>query len=151
MSIRLGRSRTCFRREKFLRARGAVTRVVKVRTASLGETACGCADGRAERRGTDKGTEIPPPYARDSGRGRRRGGRMVARAPAFCQNPRLSSTKAPFGAFGGGAGAGAAARARFLARGARRARGGRSARRAGGSLEGGVPVPLVSRPRLPVD
>src|SRR4029450_5808607 len=101
MSIRLGRSRTCFRREKFLRARGAVTRVVKVRTASLGETACGCADGRAERRGTDKGTEVPPPYARDSGRGRRRGGRMVARAPAFCQNPRFSRTKAPFGAFVG--------------------------------------------------
>src|SRR6266550_5717986 len=29
MSIRLGRSRTCLRREKLLRARGAATRVVK--------------------------------------------------------------------------------------------------------------------------
>src|SRR5215210_5116431 len=35
MSIRLGRSRTCFRREKLLRARGATAVLLKVGTASL--------------------------------------------------------------------------------------------------------------------
>ncbi len=35
MSIRLGRSRTCFRREKLLRARGATAVLLKVVTASL--------------------------------------------------------------------------------------------------------------------
>src|SRR6187551_2730427 len=49
MSIRLGRSRTCFRREKLLRARGATAVLLKVGTASLyGEQRC----QRAER-GTD--------------------------------------------------------------------------------------------------
>src|SRR6186997_1993770 len=50
MSIRLGRSRTCFRREKLLRARGATAVLLKVGTASLygvpriTEQRCGRAD-----------------------------------------------------------------------------------------------------------
>src|SRR5207237_10366781 len=45
MSIRLGRSRTCFRREKLVRARGAATLLVKCGSLPL-RLAAVCTDGR---------------------------------------------------------------------------------------------------------
>src|SRR5262245_32537345 len=65
MSIKLGRSRTCFRREKLLRARGATVVLLKMRQPPL--TACGDGDGgarkaRAEpRRLADRHTPPQPP------------------------------------------------------------------------------------------
>src|ERR671912_193235 len=87
MSIRLGRSRTCLRREKFLRARGAVTRVVKVRTASLEETAW-CLGGRTSGNGAEP-LRVPkyPLRAQGIPDGFAVGGdRMVARVSPDCQS-----------------------------------------------------------------
>src|SRR5437763_15093661 len=57
MSIRLGRSRTCLRREKLLRARGAATRVVKSGCLPYGyEVDVEMRTGE-RRRGTDKYSE----------------------------------------------------------------------------------------------
>src|SRR5215207_5732605 len=170
MSIRLGRSRTCLRREKFLRARGAVTRVVKVRTASLGETAWVC--GRTSGNGAEP-LRVPKDPLRAQGipDGFAAGGvRMVARVRTDCQ---AVAPKAPFGAFGGRVrGCFAALGRRRGGTSGRRARrgatpcalglsggragrgrrsGGRRARRARLGLEGAVTVRLVRRPGLLVD
>src|SRR5215210_899285 len=61
MSIRLGRSRTCFRREKLLRARGAATPLLNYE-ASLGNGLRMC--GRTSTAGTDQLTEIGHACAR---------------------------------------------------------------------------------------
>src|SRR3954468_10732579 len=49
MSIRLGRSRTCFRREKLVRARGATVVLLKMRQPPL--TACRVGGARKARGG----------------------------------------------------------------------------------------------------
>src|SRR5918992_3810232 len=79
MSIRLGRSRTCFRREKLLRARGAATPLLNYE-ASLGnglemwKNVQADVDGRnrpAYRRTTSlrKGTPNPLPQCREYSEG----------------------------------------------------------------------------------
>src|SRR6478735_254726 len=88
MSIRLGRSRTCFRREKLLRARGAATRVLKA--GCLPYCLCGeliNADRRTgeSRRGTAKYSERP-------GGGARASDRVVAR---WCTHYRRAFGGAP--------------------------------------------------------
>src|SRR5207248_11057688 len=75
MSIRLGRSRTCFRREYDLRARGAATLVAKKR-ASLEKAGVqcesavsACEDANVRDVGaTRQGTEETPSSARAAGR-----------------------------------------------------------------------------------
>src|SRR5919198_6121466 len=85
MSIRLGRSRTCFRREKLLRARGAATVVVKVGISlpygsegGTGQNVGGTAQHSGKR----------PPSARQASRT----GRVLRRTIAN----RLEKWKGPF-------------------------------------------------------
>src|SRR6187455_1675287 len=77
MSIRLGRSRTCFRREKLVRARGATIVLLKMRQPPL--TACRVGGARklgAERRRiADAHAPPQPPLWR---RRRKRPSRSVA-------------------------------------------------------------------------
>src|ERR1700745_4113709 len=73
MSIRLGRSRTCLRREKLLRARGAATRVVKSGCLPYGyEVNVEMRTGE-RRRGTAK-------YSERGGGCESAGGQVAARA-----------------------------------------------------------------------
>src|SRR5918912_695376 len=89
MSIRFGRSRTCFRREKLFRARGAATLLVKWRCLPLRlEKKCGQAELRRD----------PPRY--------RKGGclrkRKHARAAPRCADASPNAPEAPDqGASGG--------------------------------------------------
>src|SRR5262245_44504136 len=67
MSIRFGSSRTCFRREKVLRASGVAVVLPKC-GASLEITACGCADLRPEPNRIAKRTVAAQPLQRDGPR-----------------------------------------------------------------------------------
>src|SRR5215216_2975178 len=86
MSIRFGSSRTCFRREKVLRARGAAIVLLKCGASLL--TACGCADLRPEPNRIAKTTvaaqELPGRQSSDrnqcSARGKADGGPGRGRA-----------------------------------------------------------------------
>src|SRR6184192_1447605 len=62
MSIRLGRSRTCLRRENDLRARGAVTELAKKKASLTGYEVSGEAEKNACRAGRPDGRRNPPGY-----------------------------------------------------------------------------------------
>src|SRR5688500_15984299 len=71
MSIRLGRSRTCFRREKLLRARGATAVLLKLLQPPLwlrAKSECGQSE-TADVGATPKGSESGPPAASKSAAG----------------------------------------------------------------------------------
>src|ERR1041385_8430927 len=85
MSIRFGRSRTCFRREKLLRARGAATRVVKSGCLPYGYEGEWEMRTGESRRGTAKYSEHGRGGARASGLVAARRSRTIDGAPAARQ------------------------------------------------------------------
>src|ERR1043166_4042948 len=95
MSIRLGRSSTCLRREKLLRARGAATRVVKSGCLPYGYEGEWEMRTGESRRGTAKYTQRSRGGARASGRVAAWRLRTIDAAPAGRQNRYTRTTKAP--------------------------------------------------------